>query len=59
MVLNIFHTTPDGIHCTFPGVSCGAVANRFTFGSVFLISEEEIDEGDHSAFLWGCGGVWG
>ena len=45
VVLNICHMTPDGCHCTRPGVYCGAVADRFVFDSVLLIGEEETDKG--------------
>ena len=59
MVSKIFHTAPDGCHYTRAGVSYGAMADGFAFDSVLLISEEDTDEGDCGAFLWGGGGGWG
>ena len=53
MVSKICHSAPDGFHCTFPGVSCGIVADLFPFGSVLLISEEETDKIFCSALLKG------
>ena len=59
VVSKIYHTAPYGFHCTRPGVSYGAVVNQFIFESVLLSSEEETDEGGHSALLWVCSGGWG
>ena len=59
VVSRICHTSPDGRHCTRPGVSCGTMENRLSFDSVLLSSEEETDKGGRGTFLWGCGGGWG
>ena len=59
VVLKICHKAPGGCHCTHPGVSCGSVADVFSFESVLLSSEEDTDKGGRSAFMWGGGGGWG
>ena len=51
MVSKISYTSPDGCYRTHPGVSCGDVANIFTFDSVILISEEETYRGGLGALL--------
>ena len=59
VVSKICHTAPGVSHCTRPGVSCGAVADRFSFDSIIMVSEEETDEGGRGALLCGCGEGWG
>ena len=56
VVSKIFHTAPGGGHCTRPGVSCSAVADRFAFDSVLLIGEEDTDKCGRGTLLYGCGG---
>ena len=59
VVSKICHTVPDGSHCTHPGVSCGAMDNRFAFDSIILVSEVETDKDGRGVFFWSCGGGWG
>ena len=43
------HTTPDGRHCTCPGVACCAVSDGFPFDAIFLRRKEEANKGGGGA----------
>ena len=51
---------PYGCQCTCAGVSCGAVSDRFSFGTILLRRKEEANEGGGGTGGGrSCGGLGG